>query len=206
MSSEKYLHGADFNHEVSDSGYEKILVDTEKYHGIVMDLLKAHWEEIYEAENAFPPLQGIAEELKELPEDILKDYYGHGVTRGSVENQISSILSLIENETIIGDIGELGRSAYISAYNTGGFLVILDPDDYLAWRKKSSEERGDSRVQVVDGNGTAKFALKFKPLAVVCNSHLDSLVEPLKQMFPSTTVISAREVKNFILSHAHRNG
>ncbi len=185
---------------------ERIVIDTEKYNKIATRLYEEHWEEIYKIKVSLPSPEDIAEELRKLPENILRKYYGHGVTRGDDKNQIASVLSLIENSAIQGDVGELGGSPYISAYNTGGFLVILDTNDYLTFISKSREEKANSRLKLVDVDGKEKFALKFKPLAVVCNSHMDSLVKPLKDMFPDTTIIPAREVASFILSHEKDRG
>lgn len=182
--------------------YEQVFVDNEKYRKLAHELYQAHLQEIIEVENQNDPMHPaptIQDGLKKINPEILSGYMGHGITRGNDENQIASIINILENSAVTGDIGTLAKSGYIDAYSHGGFLVIFSKSDTQAYLKKTSEERKYSRLEVVSKDNDTRYALKFVPLAVVCSDRLSPLAEPLQNMFPAAKILQSTELPAFIL-------
>jgi hypothetical protein len=178
---------------------ERVLIDSERYNRTAHELYLKHSDSIYDTKNTFPPVYELRDKLKKLSPELLATFWGHGITRGTVEQQIAAVLSVIENSAISGDIGRLAGSGYIDAYTHGCFLVILDPiviAEYFA--KTSAQRRRDTIVELVNQDGSIKRAMLLKPLAIVTNTHTDSLVPDLKKLYPNCTILTSDEVVDFL--------
>jgi len=111
---------------------------------------------------------------------------------------VAAVLSIIENSAIVGDIASIARSGYIDAYTHGiTFLVVFDPKNTEAYWTKTVSERRASVVKMVNQVGGIRPAMHLTPLAIIANSHLDSLVPDLKQMYPNVTILTSDEAYGF---------
>ncbi len=180
---------------------ERIRVNTESYRSMAHELCVKHADEIYDAKMAFPPLPELGRKLSSLPPGTLDKVWGHGILRGTHEQQVAAALSIIENSAIAGDVAPIARSGHIDAYTHGiTFLVVLDPKDSEAYLDKTAAERRDSKIELIDQDGGVRPALYFKPIAIISNSHFDSLVPDLKQMYPSTSILTSDEAYDFFIN------
>lgn len=184
---------------------DRSVVDTDRYATTAHELYSIHSDAIYESKTAFPPVYELRDKLKKLSPELLATFWGHGITRGTVEQQIAAVLSVIENSAISGDIGRLAKSGHIDAYTHGCFLVIFDPIVMREFEAKSSAQRRDSIVELVNQDQSIKRAMLLKPLAVVTNTHIDSLVPDLKKLYPNFTILTSDEVVGFLSSSIDTN-
>ena len=177
---------------------ERVLIDSERYDRTAHELYLKHSDSIYDTKNTFPPVYELRDKLKKLSRERLGTFWGHGISRGTVEQQIAAALSVIENSAISGDIGRLAESGHIDAYTHGCFLIILDPIVTAEYFTKTAAQRRDSIVELVNQDGSIKRAMLLKPLAVVTNAHIDSLVPDLKKLYPNCTILTSGEVVGFL--------
>jgi hypothetical protein len=122
--------------------------------------------------------------LKEQPEEVLKQYWGHGVKRGEEEDRLTVLLNILSNSAIKGDCGQL-VSSYISAYDDGDFLLILDKDRPFPPRLQDGTM---ARNQI---------GLKVNIGVLVVNTRFYPLVEELKKIFPNRKIIKANELPEY---------
>lgn len=184
---------------------DRIVVDTDRYATTAHELYLKHSDDIYESKTAFPPVYELHDKLKKLSPELLATFWGHGITRGTTEEQIAAVLSVIENSATSGDMGRLAQSGHIDAYTHGCFLVIFDPIVMREFEAKSSAQRRDSIVELVNHDKSINRAMLLKPLAVVTNTHIDSLVPDLKKLYPNFTIITSDEVAGFLSSSINTN-
>ncbi len=137
--------------------------------------------------------------IRKVPEDIQKEYWGHGVTKGHEVDQLAAAINLLENSAVTGDFGQL-QSEYISAYTSGSFLVIADHDEPFQKNKNSRELE---RILIGD-----RWALKFNLGALVVNTEYYPLIEKLQEMFPGRNIIKASEMPQYLEQDAnlHQKG
>ena len=167
---------------------ESVEIDEGKYHKIAEDLFEAHKDAIL----THPDNGGSSEiddVLRTLPDETLQHYWGHGVTRGDVVAHIAAALSMLDNNVFFGSTAPLHGSGYADAYTHGSFFAISRRDENLA---VGARDRKPQRVKVVS---SGKVGLRMDPGAFVCNGRLESLVEPLRQMYPTARILYARELK-----------
>lgn len=97
---------------------------------IAQALFDRHKSEILEPWNKFEepdgfemPNQAIAVNLDEIPQSVLKQYWGHGITKGTEMQQLAALISIAQKKTIKSWCGPLGTGQF-SAYDNGAFLII----------------------------------------------------------------------------------
>ena len=175
------------------SAIEKLTLSNEKYQKLAEELFETHRDTILTHPDYFGHSE-IRRTLSNFDDETLQHYWGHGVTRGDIVTQIAAGISMIENNFFFGDAAPLRQSGHINAYTGGSFLAISRKNDQLIIR---AADRKPQRVQV-DMDGRTRFGLRMDAGAIVCNGKLESLVEPLRQMFPNTKILYAHELKNYL--------
>src|SRR3989338_8288747 len=93
---------------------EQITINHEKFRKMAERLFDEHEEEI----TSVGPTYGmntqtkIEEVLRQFPPDVLKKYWGHGVTKGDLKKQLTAALSIIENRVMQGSTAPITESGY----------------------------------------------------------------------------------------------
>lgn len=127
--------------------------------------------------------------LKEVPEDILKHYGAHGITKGSEVDRLAGALNILANRSMKGWYGPLGGEAGgYNAYRNGDFLVVSKFDKSLAIK----EEKGGEEKPVFDAMGW-----KADIGAFVVDVRFYPLIEEFKKMFPDVNIIRANEIPGY---------
>lgn len=138
------------------------------------------WNEKFVAE-AYQ--NAIRHYLNTIPIKILRQYWGHGITRGSDEDRLASALNILSNSTVRGDCGQLA-SSYISAYDDGDFLLILDKEQPFPPRLPDGKPNRN------------QLGLKVNLGVLVVNTKFYPLVEELKSIYPGKKIVKARELSS----------
>ncbi|MEK7084364.1 MAG: hypothetical protein AAB932_03970, partial [Patescibacteria group bacterium] len=95
---------------------EKVQLDMTKYRDVAYRLYDEHEDEIWrddeeEIRNAregwVRGKKDVDHVLATIPDDVLRRYAGHGVVRGTLQDNVAFGISIIENNIIIGDIAPL---------------------------------------------------------------------------------------------------
>jgi len=170
---------------------ESIEIDEGKYQKIAEDLFEQNKDAIL----THPDNTGSSEiddVLRTLPNETLQHYWGHGVTRGDIVAQIAAAVSMLENNIFFGSTAPLRGSGYADAYTQGSFFAISHKDENLVL---GARDRKPQRVQV---SSSRKVGFRMTAGAFICNGILESLVEPLRNLYPSARILYARELKDYI--------
>lgn len=175
---------------------EQITIDHDKFRKAAKRLFDAHMEEIMtEAPHRFVHTK-IEEVLRQFPSDVMKKYWGHGVTKGELENQLAAALSIIENRVMQGSTAPISGSGYADAYTNGSFFIISRKDGSSII--KGMKDRMPERVKFTNVNGNETIGLRVDPGAFVFNNVFDSVVEEVKQMYPDARILHAEELADYI--------
>lgn len=136
--------------KVNERTQEKKLVSYEESQKLAAELLKRFQNEIADNEQKdvdswgepYTDFQTSTEHfLKRIPEDILKHYGAHGITRKSTIDRLAGALSILANKSIKGSYGPLGGETYgYGAYKNANFLVISKFDKPLMFRREESSK------------------------------------------------------------------
>ena len=178
---------------------EQLSLNEERYNEVAKKLFEEHRNKILAVSNVRPT--AINKALKQFSDEILSHYWGHGVTRGQIEQQIAAAVSILENNVIFGDAAPI-KSGHINAYTDGNFLVISRKGGtnlIKGWDKRMPEF-----IQTKGNDGRPKKGMRIEPGAFVCNGKVDSLVEPLRKMFPGIKILHAEELGDYIEEEAKR--
>ncbi|TSA46205.1 hypothetical protein D4R51_00485 [bacterium] len=182
--------------------HEKKLVSYEESLKLAKDLLTRYQEKI--RENMDKDVDGwgefytsfqksIGHFLEQIPEDILRHYDAHGITRNDTIDQLAACLSILSNKSIRGEVGILGVSGYESqgignpikrfAFTKGDFLVVSKFDKPLPIQdeKEGSLKNNETGWEADIG-------------AFVVDVHYYPLVDELKDRFPDVNIIKANEL------------
>ena len=185
---------------------QEVTLDMAKYKAIAYRLHDEHEAEIWrdDEEGIRNAREGwvngksdIDHVLATIPNDVLRHYAGHGVVRDVLAGNVAVGLSIIENNIILGDIAPLHTVGYLSAYTSGDFFVISLKGGF----KGPGPNGGPQRISVELSEGVQKKkagGIKIEPGAFVCNLSIDSLVEPLRQMYPGKKILHAAELTDYI--------
>ena len=136
--------------------------------------------------------------VRQVPEEQLKRFWGHGITRGRDIDQLSSALNLLENKVMVGDSSQL-KSVFQSAWTEGPFLVISEKDESLVLGK-TFEERGKNVIKIGEHRYTGEDvkAIKINIGAFVIDAKFYPLVEELRKRFPDVNIIYARDLPAYL--------
>ncbi|HEY4474663.1 MAG TPA: hypothetical protein VJC06_01955 [Candidatus Paceibacterota bacterium] len=136
--------------------------------------------------------------IKQVPEEQLQRFWGHGITRGRNVDQLSSALNLLENKVMIGDSAQL-KSVFQSAWTDGPFLVISEKDKSLVIGG-TFEECGKNLVKIGIHRYTGEDirAIKINIGAFVVDAKFYPLVKDLRKRFPNVNIIYARDLPTYL--------
>ena len=177
---------------------EQIIIDHEKLRKVADRLFDEHEEEIL----AVGPSYGmthdtkIQETLRQFPTDVLKKYWGHGVTKGDLKKQLAAALSIIENRVMQGTTAPIVESVYANAYTNGSFFIISRKEGSSII--KGMKERMPERVKFQDAFGNEAMGLRIDPGAFVFNNVFECVVEQVKEMYPNAKILHAEELADYI--------
>lgn len=177
-----------FNEPFQNSKNEQILIDDGRYKKLANDLYKDNYDAI-ERDRDFDR-KSIPEFLEQIDIKILDQYQGHGVTRGTYEEQIAAAISLLDSKIMLGYSASLMRS-----YTDGSLLVISLKNHNLI---ETDENGEDKSVDIKTSDGEIKAGMKIQPGAFVFNDQFDVLVEDFKKLFPNENILHAWEIADYI--------
>jgi len=140
----------------------------------------------------------IAHFTREVPEEQLQRFWGHGITRGRVLDQLTAAINILENRAMIGDSAQL-KSSWQSTWTDGPFLVISEKDKALVLGN-THEERGRNLLTIGANPYTGEDvrAIKINIEALVVNAKFYPLVEDLRKRFPDVNIIYARDLPAYL--------
>ena len=185
----------------------KQIISPEQSRKEAEELLASHEQEILD--NMYKEVDGvevthsdypglIEHFVRQVPEEQLKRFWGHGITRGRDIDQLSSALNLLENKVMVGDSSQL-KSVFQSAWTEGPFLVISEKDESLVLGK-TFEERGKNVIKIGEHRYTGEDvkAIKINIGAFVIDAKFYPLVEELRKRFPDVNIIYARDLPAYL--------
>lgn len=160
---------------------EKIFEEIKKQ---ALDLLEAHKSELYASHD-----EDLMDYIAEIPDEVRKKYWGHGITRGNTEDRLISLICALETESVAGYEGNLGAGSY-SAWVGGPAMIISKPDKELMIKKDN--KLIEREIKINDGNIIK--ASKVDIGLVVLNDQFYSLWDDLKKMYPHIKIIKANQL------------
>src|SRR5665213_3081275 len=92
---------------------EKPLVPFEKSIEIAQQLIGKYKDELAEAAGGFKAFDegvspfkrdAVRHSLEEIPSDVLAEFHGHGVVRGTEAEQLAALLNILDNGSLKGYI------------------------------------------------------------------------------------------------------
>lgn len=172
---------------------ELIELDNTAYKKRANELFEKHHDEI---SRAFVLESGaIDRALHSVPDEVLRRYWGHGVTRGDMPTQIAALLSMLDNKFYLGYAGVI-RGGQPDAYANGSFFVISRKDGPSII--KGYRDGTPQRVRVRDSSGNETIGVRMDPGAFVLNGHMASLLPDLRAMYPNERIILPDELPKYI--------
>lgn len=130
-----------------------------------------------------------------IPNQILQSRVGHGIVRGSREDQVTSAINILENSMVLGDFGPLkgsGDLASSGAWTNGGFLVLADKE------RPFVTVEGTNHILQVE-TGAASLGTKFNWGALVLNAEFYPLHDELQKAFPGRLIIKAHQLPEYLI-------
>jgi hypothetical protein len=187
---------------------ERKLVSIEESRRIAIDLLtrfKTELQQHYQAVsymtedvekeegiwNSTSGTDAISGFLERIPEEVKKDFWGHGITKGNNEFKLTAFLNLLANKSVKGEEGPL--KGYMSAYSNASFFIISRYRQHLSMRE------GDAKVKSNEIGWVADVG------AFVVNYDHYPIIDELRKMFPGERIIKASELPEYIASEAEKS-
>lgn len=184
--------------EILSKPKEKELVPYEKSLELAKKLFEKYESQI--RDNMYEDIDGwgnvytenqrsIRHFLEKIPDDVLKHYQGHGITRNSKVEQLAGALSVMANKSIKGWYGPLGgETGGYGAYKTAELLAISKFDKGLP----VTQEVNSRQEQVFN-----EIGWKADIGAFVVDTRYYPMIEELKAMFPDVNIIKANELTEY---------
>lgn len=151
--------------------------------------------------------------LYQVPAEIRNRYWGHGITRGSLEDQLTALMVIAEKGLIIGWQGRIAHGkneTYMLAYTHGSSLILSKIDksllkqgkhpDRFSFGKDGVVMEDESMYHEVELKGEQKTATEADVNVIILNSELYSFYEELKAMYPKVKFIKANQIPDFFMS------
>lgn len=163
------------------------------------ELLDNMYKEVDGVEATYRDYPNLIEHfIKQVPEEQLKKFWGHGITRGRDIDQLAAAINILENKAMRGDSAQL-KSVWQSAWTDGPFLVISVADKPLV-PGETFEERGKNVIKIGEHRYTGEDikAIKIDIGALVVNAKFYPLVEDLRKRFPDVNIIYARDLPAYL--------
>jgi len=168
----------------------EVSIDEKHYKHLALKLFEDNKDKILNR----PTSESIEDVLKEFDSEALNKFWGHGATRGDINERIAAAISLLDNKVMIGSCAPLAGSGYNNAYIDGDFFVISHKDHKLVGRDVKEKQY----VKLKETTGKIRTGIKIHPGVFVCNNRFDALVEPLRKLFPDEKILHAGELANYI--------
>ena len=178
--------------------YENALEKADYLIGKYKNEIKANlWKDVDRLDNgeAHSDYQKSIEHFLEgKPRELLSHYYGHGVTKGSVQDRVAALLCIAANKSIKGDAAPLvrGDKVYISAYTNAEILVLSPKDVSIQPRVKKDGRDMSEPIFYSDRSWKANIG------AIVVDVHYYPLVGEIQKMFPNVNIIKANQLEDYI--------
>lgn len=173
---------------------EEISVDENELNRVATELFEKNRDAILTHKENLYGRHSIKDALKQFPDDILRNYWGHGVTRGSETTNIAAALSMLTHHAFIGSTARLAQSGHVDAWTSGDFLAVSCRGEELSPRPDNKMQR----VQLKLTSGQTKWGLHMNLGVLVVTNRLESIIEELRKMFPKTKIISSAEFPDYI--------
>lgn len=173
---------------------QEIFVDEEKLNRTATDLFERNRDEILTHKENYYGRNSIPDALKQFPDEVLQNYWGHGVTRGDKIRNIVAALSMLQNNAFMGSTARLANSGHIDAWTDGDFLAISRRGELLSPRLNNQAQR----VEFKTNSGQTKPGLQLDLGALIITDRLEPIIDDLREMFPQAKIISAAELPDYI--------
>ena len=163
------------SHEQSPAGStEAVKTARQLYETYKQELTAASMEEFGKSD--------IPTNLKTVSEDILSAYWAHGVTRGTDEQNLASLIAMLESGKLKGDEGALGKQdSFMRAWSTAHVLIVSLPEEHL----------------IVRGSNVGGLA-DMKAGAYVLSHTYNPVIDELRKMFPDKNILRADELPSYL--------
>ena len=132
----------------------------------------------------------IEDALGQIPHEILEHYYGHGITRRTLQDQLIAIFVIAETHLLAGDTAPM-TNQYIAPYSSGSAFVLSKKNKKLVMDGDS--EHTYSR-DLISSSGEKRFAFGVDIGTIVLNEILYPVADELKALYPETLIIRADEL------------
>ncbi|MBU6447493.1 hypothetical protein KGQ24_01465 [Patescibacteria group bacterium] len=177
------------NHEGINPGLEHIqgLVPYEVSLAKAKQLYEKYWEQIAQRQREKDPY-GRGLKLNTVPEETLKHYNGHGITRGGVEENLAALLNILTNKTIKGWEAPLKSNDGHDAWTGGDFMIISHPDSTLSIREGGKVKKINDLGMEVNIGG------------VIVAPRMTPIIEELKKLFPNVEIVSGEDAPKYLSS------
>lgn len=181
-------------------------VSPEQSMAIAHELYTKHQAEITEARNA----SGIPDEplsndtaLHRLPNEIKKQYWGHGILRKNDEANLGAAISIIQNSAIIGSVGPMSGgmpNCYTEAElffisHKGSQMFVPGADgrpERVSFGKRHPSNEDVVGIKVVFG-------------ALIVSGRFAPVVDDLRKMYPDVKILRPEEIDGYIQSEEAGN-
>jgi hypothetical protein len=138
--------------------------------------------------------QAINHFLGEIPPETINRYSGHGITKGTIEDRLTALMTIAEKKLIAGWEAHFSYDrGQPSAYTEGSALVVSKIDSTLM--KKVD---GKPVIHQMDDGGRKIRAHEVEIGTIILNSEFYPLIDELKVMYPDETIIKANEASAYI--------
>ncbi len=136
--------------------------------------------------------KSIGHYIETMPDDVLKHFSAHGITRYSIEDRLAGALNILANKAIKGECGSLERNrGQFGAYTSGDFLVVSKPDKPLPM----TEEKDGRQQSVFNEVGWMAEIGAF-----IVDTKYYPMVNELRRMFPDVNIIKANQLPEYLKS------
>lgn len=151
------------------------------------ELYEKYWEQIaIQKRESDPYGHALADIISQIPGDTLKHFEGHGITRGTAEENIAALINIITNKTVKGWAASLGHGGY-NAWTHGDFLVVSKPDVSIAPREGGKVRTNEMGMEIDIGG-------------IIVGPKMTPLVDELRRLFPDVDIIRAAEASEYLTS------
>lgn len=196
-----------------DSGHEHNLVSFTDSTMTARSLIEKYKDKLVEDYDAWDAdgvnagNESIRKFARQIPNEILHRYHGHGIVRSSEEQQLAALINICTNKCIVGEAGLMADSGYIDGYTHGDYLIISKLDESLPKivnekpvHHKISGSTSPLKPGIIPHSDEygERSAWEANIGAVVVNLAHYPLVEEFKKMFPDVLFIKANELPEYI--------
>lgn len=178
---------------------EEIVVDEAELNRTATEVFERKRDAILTHDENASGQKSIPNALQRFPDEVLQNYWGHGVTRGDEIDNIAAVMSMLRNNAFIGWTAPLANSRGTDAWTHGDFLAISRKGEELSPRPNNKPQLVTFRTNT----GQTKPGLRMDLGALVVTDRFEPIIDDLRQMFPQANIISAAELPEYINTQEH---